>query len=199
MPVTVKRLDLINNRVYMNVDPSSETTITVRDLGRAIKDELQLAPFIDDDAIFTWTGAEEFLTDNFTGVVLILQNGWTIWTEDQGSQHKFRMTEGLVLDSLGANPLGAPLLITWSLSEQAVSNVSNLNTLEVNQATLQTDMTLLLDLAGNDQEWISPGLLKIYDDNGKTGGVTIAEFETRTTAGVQTFVLADVKQYIRTK
>lgn len=194
MAVSVKRLDLINSRVYMNVDAGSETTITVQDLGSAIKRELQKAPFIDDDKIFIWSGDEVYdpLTGSTTGVVMIMQTPWTIWTEDQGSQHKFRIINGIVTESSNGNPLGMPLMITWSLSEQAVSNVSNL-------ATLESNMDLLLDLAGNDQEWISPGLLKIYDSGGKIGGTTVAEFETRTTAGVQTFVLSEVKQYIRTK
>lgn len=194
MAVSVKRLDLINSRVYMNVDAGSETTITVQDLGSAIKRELQKAPFIDDDKVFIWSGDEVYdpLTGSTTGVVMIMQTPWTIWTEDQGSQHKFRIINGIVTESSNGNPLGMPLMITWSLSEQAVSNVSNL-------ATLESNMDLLLDLAGNDQEWISPGLLKIYDSGGKIGGTTVAEFETRTTAGVQTFVLSEVKQYIRTK
>lgn len=194
MAVSVKRLDLINSRIYMNVDAGSETTITVQDLGSAIKRELQKAPFIDDDKIFIWSGDEVYdpLTGSTTGVVMIMQTPWTIWTEDQGSQHKFRIINGIVTESSNGNPLGMPLMITWSLSEQAVSNVSNL-------ATLESNMDLLLDLAGNDQEWISPGLLKIYDSGGKIGGTTVAEFETRTTAGVQTFVLSEVKQYIRTK
>lgn len=194
MAVSVKRLDLINSRIYMNVDAGSETTITVQDLGSAIKRELQKAPFIDDDKVFIWSGDEVYdpLTGSTTGVVMIMQTPWTIWTEDQGSQHKFRIINGIVTESSNGNPLGMPLMITWSLSEQAVSNVSNL-------ATLESNMDLLLDLAGNDQEWISPGLLKIYDSGGKIGGTTVAEFETRTTAGVQTFVLSEVKQYIRTK
>ncbi len=124
MPVTVKRIDLTNKRVYFNVEVGAETTLTVQEAGSAIKNEFQKAPFIDDDAIFTWSGAEEFITASFTGVVMFMLDGWTIWTEDQPSQHKFRFTEGLILVSGGANPLGSPDNVTWSLSEQAVSSVT---------------------------------------------------------------------------
>ena len=57
----------------------------------------------------------------------------------------------------------------------------------------------MLILSSNDQEWVSPGLLKIFDAGGKAGGTTVYEFETRTTAGVQTFVIEDVKQFIKVK
>ena len=51
----------------------------------------------------------------------------------------------------------------------------------------------------NDQEWVSPGVLKIYNKNGKTGGITLYEFETRDSNGTQTFDISKVRQYIRIK
>ena len=84
---------------------------------------------IDDDAIFRWSGDEEFLTDNFTGVVMTLLDGWTFWIEDQPSKHRFRFTQGLILtDPSGTDPLGTPTNVVWSLSEQAVSNVVTVDT-----------------------------------------------------------------------
>lgn len=124
MAVSVKFLDLESSRVYMNIEGGAITRISVKDLGSAIKRELQLAPFIDDDAIFTWTGAEEYITNTETGVVMIMQNGWTIWTEDQGVKHRFEINRGLIIDSIAGDPLGTPTNIIWSLAEQAVSAVT---------------------------------------------------------------------------
>jgi hypothetical protein len=213
MPVDILRLDSQNKRVYLDVDAGAESIRTVKQIGSLIKQELQLSPHIDQDAVFTWSGDEEFITDNRTGVVLIMQDGWQLWTENQGSKHRFRITQGLVLDSASGDPLGSPTNIVWSLAEQSVSSISGLGTVEgkidiidtnvdslvTDLATVDGNVDLINALIGNDQEWVSPGLLKIYNAGGKVGGVTVAEFETRTSAGVQTFVLADVKQYIRTK
>ena len=43
-------------------------------------------------------------------------------------------------------------------------------------------------LNGNTQEWVTPGLVKVYDDGQTFGGTTYAEFITRDSAGIQTFV-----------
>lgn len=209
-------------RVYLDVDVGVETVRTVQEIGSLIKQELQQSPHIDLNAIFSWSGNEIYdpVTGATTGVVMNMQNGWTLWTANQGSKHRFRITSGLILDSAGGDPLGTPTNIVWSLAEQSVSNVSNLSTLETGQtnieakidiidtnvdtlgtdlATVDSNVDIINALVGNDQEWVSPGLLKVYDAGGKVGGTTLAEFETRDSAGVQTFDITKVRQYIRTK
>lgn len=202
-------LDIPNKRVYLDVDVGTETIRTVQEIGSLIKQELQASPFIDNDAIFSWSGNETYdpVSGATTGVVMNMLDGWTLWTANQGSTHRFRIVSGLVLVSGGGDPLGTPTNITWSLSEQAVSNVSNLGQLETDIQsvetkvdTVDTNVDTLIDLIGNDQEWVNPGILKIYDDGGKVGGVTLYEFETRNESGVQTYGDASiVRQYIRIK
>lgn len=189
-------------RVYLDVDVGVETVRTVQEVGSLIKQELQQSSHIDLNAIFSWSGNEIYdpVTGATTGVVMNMQNGWTLWTANQGSKHRFRITSGLILDSAGGDPLGTPTNIVWSLAEQSVSNVTGLGTLDGKVDVVDSNVDTLLDLIGNDQEWVSPGILKIYDDNGKAGGTTLYEFRTNNESGVQTYGDASVvRQYIRIK
>jgi len=117
----IEYLDEVNKRVYLGVAVGDSTTYTVQEIGSGIKDQLQLSPHIDLDRIFIWSGYEEYQTGTFTGVVMTMQNGWTLWTAPQGSEHRLRITQGIVLDSAGGDPIGMPTNIVWSLSEQSVS------------------------------------------------------------------------------
>jgi len=121
MALKILRLDEENSRIYFDVDSGVITTRTTRQMGSLIKQNLQFSPHIDLDSVFTWQGREEFATGDFTGLNITMQNGWTIWTEDQGAKHRFRITQGLILDSAGGDPMGTPTNIVWSVPEHSVS------------------------------------------------------------------------------
>lgn len=176
----IDRLDLLNKRVYLGTEAGVLTTYTTQEVYSYIKEELQISAHIDQDKISIASGNETYdpASGATTGVVLTMQDGWTLWTEDQGAKHRLRITAGLVLDSVGGDPLGTPTNIVWSVSEQAVSNVGNLTTLESNQDNV-------LDLLVNDSEWVAPGVVNVYDDNGKTGGVVIYQWRTYDNDGIQ--------------
>jgi len=122
MAIAIVRVDLLNKRIYYDVDGGASTTRTVQQMGSLIKDELQRSPHIDEDKIQVFSGLDEFITGNFTGVVMKMQDGWEIWTEDQGSKHRFIITQGLIItEPAGGDPMGTPTNIVWSVAEQTVS------------------------------------------------------------------------------
>lgn len=122
MALAIVRFDIPQKRIYFDVDAGVLTERTVQEIGSLIKQELKLAPYIDDDQMFSWSGLDEYETGTFTGIVLKMLNGWTLWTEDQGAKHRFKITQGLVITSPpGGDPLGTPTNVVWSVSEQSVS------------------------------------------------------------------------------
>jgi len=122
MALKIIRFDLIQKRIYFDVDAGTLTERTVQQIGSLIKQELKLAPYIDDNTMFTWSGFDEFATGTFTGIVMKMLDGWTIWTEDQGAKHRFKITNGLIItDPPGGDPFGTPTNIVWSIAEQSVS------------------------------------------------------------------------------
>ena len=93
----------------------------------------------------------------------------------------------------------AATIVSGSIDNKLDIIDTNVDTSNTGIVSLQSNITDLLTLEGNTQEWVTPGLLKIYANGQSIGGVTFAEFETRDSLGVQTFVIADVRQFIRTK
>jgi len=123
------RLDEPQKRIYLGVSPGTETEYSIQELGSYIKEELQYSPHIDLNAVFKWSGFDLLPLGDRTGVVMIMQDGWTIWVEDQGSQHKVRFSKG-VLAATSGFPLGTPVNVTWLLAESTVSSLANAQTLE---------------------------------------------------------------------
>jgi len=123
MALKIDHLDIPNERVYFDLDGGLITTRTVRQMGSLIKQEVKLTSYIDDSEIFTWSGFESLDGGNSTGIVMVLEPGWTIWTIDSGSTHRFRVTEGIILGDAGSDPLGSPANIIWSLAEYTVSSI----------------------------------------------------------------------------
>jgi hypothetical protein len=181
----IEYLDEENLRVYLGTEAVSPTTYTVQEVHSLIKEELKKAPYIDRDKLTISTGNDVYdqTTGATTGVVMFMQDGWTIWVEDQVSRHKVKFTAGLVLDQAGGEPLGDPLNVNWERADQSVSNVSNLTTLESKQ---DSSIALLV----NDSEWVSPGVVNVYDSNGKTGGVVIYQWKTYDVNDIQTHLRA---------
>jgi len=122
MPTEILFFDLPQKRIYFDIDAGTLTTRTVQELGSLIKQELTLAPLIDDNQMFSWSGLDEFQSGVFTGIVMKMLDGWEIWTLDQGAKHRFRITQGLIVtDPPGGDPFGTPTNIIWSVAEQSVS------------------------------------------------------------------------------
>lgn len=130
-------LDLFNQRVVLGVSAGTDTEYSVQELGSLIKEELQKAPFIDDDKIFTWSGFDVLPLGDRTGVVMILQNAWTIWAGDQGSPHNIRLSKGIISRHDLTEPLGSPTNVSWKLADSTVSSLSNSQTIENNQRAIE--------------------------------------------------------------
>lgn len=183
--VTLKHIDTVQNRVVFNLDPGSETVASVQDIGSLIKQELKLAPLADDSDIFTWTGLEQLSGGNVVGIVMVLRPGWTIWTEDSGGgRHRFRITEGIILGDSGADPLGSPADVVWSLAEYTVSSILGAATVD-DIATLVTDMASLKTDMEKVRRYLGIGVKKTISGN----TLTVTEEDKTTTA--LTFTLDD--------
>jgi hypothetical protein len=217
-----------------------DTSITVQEVYDAAKDEEDFPHVgMTTGIILDATGKDPLGGIEFTGITLVLRNGWTFFCRTvPASDITIKLAGGnLIAESPNARfthvdnvhyefgQSTSPALIvtagvltptqqqirdasTLATSEPIIAGSidnkldiidTNVDTSNTSIVTLQSDVTDLLTLEGNTQEWVSPGLLKIYADGQSIGGTTFAEIETRDINGVQTFVIADVRQYIRTK
>lgn len=182
--VSLKHIDTVQNRVVFNLDPGAETIATVQQLGSLIKQGLKLIPNTEDSDVFTWSGLESLSGGNSVGIVMVLRPGWTLWTEDAGSKHRFRITEGIVLGDSGADPLGTPTNIIWSLAEYTVSSI-------LGAASVDDIATILTKVTAMETDILA---LKRYNGIGvkKTiagNTMTVTEEDKSTTA--MTFTLDD--------
>lgn len=198
----------------------TDTTITVQEVYNAAQDEMDF-PHISmtTDIILDATGKDPLGAGEFTGITMVLRNGWTFKSRTAPiSDTTIKLSGGNTIAESGnprfthtdmihyefAQSTSPALIVTAGVitpTQQQIRDSMALSTIEsIIAGSIDNKLDDVLALSSNDQEWVSPGLLKIYDAGGKTGGVTLYEFETRTTAGVQTFgTPEDVKQFIRVK
>jgi hypothetical protein len=197
----------------------TDTSITVQELYNAAVDEMDFPHIaMTTGLILTATGKDALGAGEFTGVTLVLRNGWTFKSRTSPvADTTIKLSGGNVIAE-GTNPrfthvdkvhyefaqsTSPALIVTAGVitpTQQQIRDSLTLNrTLGVLAGSVDDKLDNMLILSSNDQEWVSPGLLKIYDASGKVGGTTVYEFETRDSGGVQTFVIADVKQFIRVK
>ncbi len=168
MAIKIDHLDIPNSRVYFDIDGGSLTSRSVQQLGSLIKQEIKLAPYIEDSDIFTWSGLESLPGGNAVGIVMVMRPGWTLWTIDAGGAHRFQITEGIILGDAGSDPLGTPANITWSLAEYTVSSI--LGAADVNDiATILSTVTSLntkVDLLETDltkvQRYLGVGVKRSF-------------------------------------
>jgi len=190
--VTLKHIDTVQQRVVFTLDPGAESVITVQNLGSAIKQALKVTPLADDSSIFDWSGFDDLDGGNKVGIVMVMKAGWTIWTEDAGSRHRFRITEGIVLGNGGADPLGLPLNVIWSLAEYTVSSilgaadVNDLASILAAVIAIQADnLTIKRFLGIGVKRFFEGGKLKITDE-GKTTVVQQFSLDSTTAPTSQT-------------
>jgi hypothetical protein len=218
----------------------ADLSITVQEVYDAAKDEEDFPHIgMTTGIILDATGKDPLGGSEFTGITLVLRNGWTFFCRTvpasditiklaggnliaEGSNDRFSHVDNVHYE-FGQSTSPALIVTAGVLTptQQQIRDAStlatsepiiagsidnkldiidtNVDTSNTSIVTLQSDITDLLTLEGNTQEWVSPGLLKIYADGQSIGGTTFAEIETRDINGVQTFVIADVRQYIRTK
>lgn len=197
----------------------TDTTITVQEVYDKSQDEMDFPHIaMTTDVITTATGKDDLGGGEFTGITLVLRNGWTFKCRTSPvSPVTIKVSGGNTIAESG-NPRftamtnvhyefgqsTAPAAITTgglTPTQQEVRDSMALTTVQSIAAnSIDDKLNRSLALSGNDQEWVSPGVLKIYDSNGKSGGTTLYEFETRNEAGVQTYGDAKlVRQFIRTK
>lgn len=197
----------------------ADVNIAVQDVYNAAKDEEDF-PFISmtTGIILDATGKDALGGGEFTGITMVLRNNWTFKcrtvpasditvklsggnTVAESPNERFTHVDNVHYE-FGQSTSPA-LIVTAGVitpTQQQIRDSLTLNrTLGVLAGSVDDKLDNMLTLSSNDQEWISPGLLKIYDASGKVGGTTVYEFETRDSGGVQTFVIADVKQFIRVK
>lgn len=197
----------------------ADTSITVQEVYNSAKDEEDF-PFIGmtTGIIVDATGKDPLGGVEFTGITMVLRNGWTFKCRTvPASDITIKLSGGnTIAESPNARfthvdnvhyefgQSTAPALIVTSgvvtPTQQQIRDALTLDrTAGVIAGSVDDKLDNMLILSSNDQEWVSPGLLKIYNAAGKVGGITVYEFETRTTSGVQTFVIEDVKQFIKVK
>jgi len=152
MALKISHLDIPNSRVYFDLDGGSLTSRSVREIGSLIKQEVKLAPYADDSDIFTWSGFESLAGGNSVGIVMVMRPGWTIWTIDAGAPHRFQITQGIILGDAGADPLGSPANVIWSLAEYTVSSILGAATVDDIATILSTvnDTNAKVDLLETD-------------------------------------------------
>ncbi len=168
MAIKIDHLDIPNERVYFDIDGGTLTSRSVQQLGSLIKQEVKLAPYVEDSDIFTWSGLESLPGGNAVGIVMVMRPGWTLWTIDAGAAHRFQITEGIILGDAGSDPLGSPVNIVWSLAEYTVSSI--LGAADVNDiATILSTVTSLntkVDLLETDltkvQRYLGVGVKRSF-------------------------------------
>ena len=197
----------------------SDLNITVQEVYNAGKDEEDFPHIgMTTGIILDATGKDPLGGSEFTGITLVLRNNWqfkcrTVPSLDitiklsggnliaEGSNDRFTHVDNVHYE-FGQSTSPA-LIVTAGVitpTQQEIRDAQALATVaSINAGSIDDKLNELLIIEGNTQNWESPGLLKIYADGQVVGGTTFAEFETRTSAGVQTFVLADVRQFVRTK
>lgn len=193
MALKIDHLDIPNKRVYFDLDGGSLTSRSVQQIGSMIKQEVKLAPYADDDDIFTWSGLEPLAGGNVVGIVMVMRPGWTIWTIDAGAKHRFQITEGIILGDAGADPLGTPTNVVWSLAEYTVSSL--LGAADVNDiATILTTVSSLdtkIDAIETDltkvQRYLGIGVKRFFD-----GGKLKVTDEGKSTV-VQQYTVDDIE------
>lgn len=198
----------------------TDTNIQVQEVYNKAKDEEDFPSIaMTTDVIVTATGKDALGGIEFTAITLTLRNNWQFKcrqipisditikvaggnTIAESGNDRFSHVDNVHYE-FGQSTAPALVQIPSGSPEPTEQEIRNAMTIAASQGTLPDSIDAklndILTLSSNDQEWIAPGLLKIYDSGGKVGGTTLFEFETRDTAGSQTFVIADVKQFIKTK
>ena len=127
----IEEIDVLNKRIYFGVnDSSDETEYSVQEVGSYIVEELKKQHRIHVNEIFSWSGFDLLPLGDRTGIVLILLDGWTIWTRDQPSPHSVRFSKGVISTDSELFPLGQPANVNWLLAESTVSSLQNVDTIE---------------------------------------------------------------------
>tara|TARA_R110002126_G_scaffold239608_3_gene382946 strand:- start:240 stop:1682 length:1443 start_codon:yes stop_codon:yes gene_type:complete len=127
------------------------------------------------------------------------------WRVDNIIFHETKVynNDGYSLDFVASGTTPTEILFdssSWiGYSTLGRANTNDLDRSDIHDNDMVTKLDNINGFNTNDQEWVTPGLLKIYTTAGLAGGVTLHEFETRDSSGVQTFILSDVKQYIKVK
>lgn len=197
----------------------ADVLIPVQEVYNAAKDEEDFPHIgMSTGIILDATGKDPLGGSEFTGITMVLRNNWkfkcrtvpasdiTVKLEGGNTIAESPNDRFVHVDNVHyefAQSTSPALIQTAGVitpTQQQIRDSLTLNrTLGVIAGSVDDKLDNMLILSSNDQEWVSPGLLKIYDDSGKVGGTTVYEFETRTSAGVQTFVIEDVKQFIKVK
>ena len=120
--VTDIHLDTFNREIILE---ATQLRFTVQEIGSKTKELLQQATNIDDDRAFTWSGFELLPGGNRTGIVMVMDNGWTIRAEAQGSQTRIIIEQGIILPEGAGDPLETATNVIYSLAEQTVSSITN--------------------------------------------------------------------------
>jgi len=101
---------------------STQTTFTVQEIGSEVKRQLQLSANVAEDKAFIWSGLDDLPGTNVTGVVLKLQNGWTLQAEAQGSPTTVSITQGIILpESEGGTVFNPNTNVSYTLADTTVS------------------------------------------------------------------------------
>ena len=143
--------------------------------------------------IATASGKDPLGGVEFTGVTVILRNNWKFKCRTVPASDITIKISGSNTIAEGSNARFFPVDKVHYEFAQSTSPAA------IGLSILQTDIDDYRKLSGNTQEWVSPGLLKVYNDGQTFGGTTYAEFKTLDSVGAQTFDITKVRRYERTK
>lgn len=231
----------------------ADLSITVQEVYNSAKDEEDFPAYMASPIIVTATGKDSLGAGEFTGITMVLRNGWTFkcrtvpvsditiklaggnvvaesgndrftptdkvhYEFGQSTSPALIVTAGVITPTQqqirdASRLSSSDPIIAGSIDDKLDTIDANVDTIDTNVttidtnvdtlgtdlATLQTNVNDLLTLEGNTSDWVTPGIYRIYANGENIGGTTFAEYETRDSTGVQTFVLADVRQLVRIK
>ncbi len=195
----------------------TDVLIQVQEVYDEAKDEEDFPSIaMTTDVIATATGKDALGGGEFTAISLFLENGWVFRSRTvPASPTLIKVAGGNTIARTGerfsqisninyefGQSTAPAAIVTGGVTptENEIRDAMTLTTVQaIADGSIDAKLDDILILTENDQEWVTPGLLKVYDSGGIGGGTTIFEFETRDSAGTQTFVIADVKQFIKTK
>ncbi len=196
----------------------TDTSIGVQEIYDKVKDEEDFPHIaMTTPVIATATGKDDLGASEFTAITLTLRNNWQFKCRTSPvSDVVIKISGGNTIAESGNDRFFPVENVHYEFGQSTAPAAIVTGGLTPTQAQIREAMTLatgltpatnsiddyLLDIKkiqNNTQEWVSPGLVKVYDDGETIGGTTYAEFETRDSLGVQTFDISKVKQYVRTK